>query len=45
MTRNSIDHNLYFCMSGGLCMIMVLYVDDFLLTEDDMTKIQFKKKT
>jgi hypothetical protein len=34
---------LYFCMNGGLCMIMVLYVDDFLLTEDGMRKIQFLK--
>ncbi len=31
-------------MNGGLCMIMVLYVDDFLLTKYDMTKIQFFKK-
>jgi hypothetical protein len=43
MIRSSIDHNLYFCMNGGLCMIMVLYVDDLLLTEDDMTKIYILK--
>jgi hypothetical protein len=32
MTRNESDHNLYILIKNGRCVIIILYVDDLMLT-------------
>lgn len=41
MTKSASNHNLYFCRNEGLCVVIMSYVDDLLLTRDDTTKLQF----
>jgi len=40
LERNKLDHNLYYRNENGKCVILVLYVDDLLITRSDTLGIK-----
>jgi hypothetical protein len=41
LTRNPADHNLYHLQEGGLILILVLYVDDLMISGNHTSKIHW----
>lgn len=39
MVKSEVDHNLYFCQECELTMIVLIYVDDLLITSNHATRI------
>jgi hypothetical protein len=43
LTKNNVDHNLYYLQEDGKMLIIVLYVDDHLATRDHIEIIHWLK--
>src|SRR5581483_8805562 len=40
MTRSEADHSMFYRLSGSLCTYLIVYVDDIVITGNDITGIQ-----